>query len=348
MSKIPIKKIHKSKEFQFFKKNFLFFKKKYTILAGEIPEELCIKNFFKKSIILVENYNIYKMISCKIKKELIFNNLFRPLQLQKYKQLIFFWTKNKNEVKFQIMHLLPYISYTCKISLIGKKDCGINSVPSIFHTYLKFKKKNYSRNCCLYQGRIIQKPIFLLNQFIKIHVWNKLIIESLPGVFGYKKIDEGSKLLISTFDHSIRGNVLDIGSGTGILSIALLKKNSELNVTLVDIHGPSVWCSKKNLLSNNFSGEVFFSNIYSKVTKKYNLIISNPPIHIGIKINLKILITIIKNSKKYLKKNGELRLVINSFISCDFIFKKYDLNYKILLKTHCYKILQVKRNYRSY
>ncbi|VFP78206.1 Ribosomal RNA small subunit methyltransferase C [Buchnera aphidicola (Cinara cuneomaculata)] len=335
------KYLKKSKEYKLLKKNFQIFNNKTTILSGLIPQDLYYPNLFKRSVIYTNDYHLYKKKSNEKKKNIIFNYSDNSKKLFKYQQLIYFWMKNKKEAKLQIIYLLTCISNNCIIYVIGKKKSGINSINKIFIKYIQFNKIDYARNCCLYHGYILKTPKFILKKFIKKYIWNNIIIYSLPGIFGYKKIDLGSKLLISTFNKNITGQILDIGSGTGIIGIAIAKKNPLIYLTLIDINNVAIWCSKKNLVKNNIQGKVLLSNIYSKIEKKYNLIVSNPPFHQNLKINLNVITKIIKNAKKYLKKKGELRIVTNSFISCDYIFNKYNIKYNILLKTNKYKIFQI-------
>ncbi|VFP77795.1 class I SAM-dependent methyltransferase [Buchnera aphidicola] len=331
----------KSKEYQILKKNFQIFIKKNTILSGIIPIDLCYKNFFKKSIMYVQYYNLYEIISKKKHSTVIFNNFYNPYYFYLSKQLIYFCTKNKEEVRLQFTYLLSCISKNCIIYVIGKKNSGINSIINIFNKYIIFNKVDYARNCCLYQGYMQKKPIFHFPNFIKKYVWNNIIIYSLPGVFGYNKIDQGSKLLISTFTKNIKGKILDLGSGTGIIGISLAKKNPLIDLTLTDIYDTAIWCSKKNLKKNDCIGKVLFSNIYSKINTKYNLIVSNPPFHNNLNITVSLIHKIIKNSTKFLKKRGELRIVISSFISYKTIFKNKNINFNIILKKNRYTIYKI-------
>ncbi|VFP81130.1 Ribosomal RNA small subunit methyltransferase C [Buchnera aphidicola (Cinara kochiana kochiana)] len=341
MNKKNKKYLKISKEHKLLIKNSQILDNNTTILSGFIPEDICYTNLFKKFIIYTQYYNLYEIKSNTIKKNIIFNYYDNPNKIYKYQQLIYFWIKDKKESQLQLTYLLKCISNNCIIYVIGRKKSGINSINKIFFNYIKFKKIDYARNCCLYQGYVLKKPKFFFQKFIKKYIWKNTIIYSLPGVFGYKTIDTGSKLLISTFNKRIKGKLLDIGSGTGILGITLAIKNPLIDLTLIDIYNSAIWCSKKNLIKNHVSGRVLFSNIYSKIKENYNLIISNPPFHDHLNINLNTITNIIKNAKNYLKKKGELRIVISSFISCNYIFKKYNINYSILLKTYDYKIYQI-------
>ncbi|VFP85944.1 Ribosomal RNA small subunit methyltransferase C [Buchnera aphidicola (Cinara pseudotaxifoliae)] len=331
-----------SKEYQILKKNFQIFIKKNTILSGIIPEDLCYKNFFEKSIMYIQYYNLYKIASKKKNNNtIIFNHFYAPHQFYLSKQLIYFCTKNKKEVQLQLTYLLSCVLKNCIIYIIGKKNSGINSIINIFSKYILFNKIDYARNCCLYKGCIQKKPVFYFQNFIKTYVWNNTIIDSLPGVFGYNKIDPGSKLLISTFTKNITGKVLDLGSGTGIVGISIAKKNPSINLTLTDIYDSAIWCSANNLKKNSIIGKVLFSNIYSKIKEKYDLIVSNPPFHNNLHIESNLIYKIIINSNKYLNKKGELRIILSSFISYKKIFKNKNINYSIVLKTNRYIVFRI-------
>lgn len=109
---------------------------------------------------------------------------------------------------------------------------------------------------------------------------------------------------------------------------------------MIDIYIYALFCSKKTFYLNKIRGIVYASNIYSNVTEKFDLIISNPPIHNDLKYSKKIIIKIITESVKFLKKNGELRIVTNSFQKYDFYFQKTFKKFNILLKNKTYIVYQ--------
>ena len=127
------------------------------------------------------------------------------------------------------------------------------------------------------------------------------------GVFSKTKLVFATKTLLESLDfNNIKGNVLDFGCGWGPIGI-IVKKNSDANVDMVDINLRSINLSKKNSELNKVEVNVFESNIYSNVNKKYDFIITNPPIRVG----KKILYEILFNAYDYLEENGELWLVIS-------------------------------------
>ena len=146
------------------------------------------------------------------------------------------------------------------------------------------------------------------------------------GVFSKTKLDFGTKTLLESLDfNKINGDVLDFGCGWGPIGI-IIKSNTLSNVDMLDINERSINLAKKNASLNNVDVNIFESDIYSNVSKKYDFIITNPPIRVGKKILYKILF----EAYDYLKQNGELWLVISKNQGAKSLHKdlleKYDVN----------------------
>ena len=76
---------------------------------------------------------------------------------------------------------------------------------------------------------------------------------------------------------------------------------------MIDINDRALSLAKDNASINRVDVNIFQSNVYSNINKKYDYIITNPPIRVGKKILYEILI----GAKNYLKQNGHLIFVIN-------------------------------------
>ncbi len=125
------------------------------------------------------------------------------------------------------------------------------------------------------------------------------------NVFSKRGLDFGTRTLLENIK-DIDGDILDFGCGYGPIGI-YLKKKFNVNVDMLDINERALHLARKNAMLNNVDVMIFESDIYEAVTKKYDYIITNPPIRVGKKILYDILI----NAKNYLKKNGHLIFVIN-------------------------------------
>lgn len=79
-------------------------------------------------------------------------------------------------------------------------------------------------------------------------------------------------------------NCLDIGTGTGILSLMLAQRNNELKIDAIEIDEQAFLQAKHNFTSSKFANQiqVYFCALQNfEPNKKYDLIISNPPYFIG-------------------------------------------------------------------
>ncbi|WP_367680811.1 methyltransferase [Buchnera aphidicola] len=279
----------------------------------------------------------------KYNKKKIFFGVFLPEHFSKIcNTIVYFWPKNKQEAIFQIKYLLSIFSISTEVFIVGKNKSGVRSAKGILEEWINLEKIQGKNRCTLFYGKIKKKYLFVLNNFKKSYFWNEIYISCFPGVFGYSGVDSGTLLLLSTLDKKIHGDVLDIGCGSGILSIQILKllNKNNININLVDECALSLYSSKLNIKNNNLKASVFSSNIFSRINKKFNLIISNPPIHNDLKLDFFVLKNIIKQSKNFLKKNGELRIVTNSSCFFESYFKKYFKKFFMLKKNKNYKIYQ--------
>lgn len=322
-------------------KNIHLFENKEILIAGKIPKNLFFLTKCKKYFLYTQKYDIYQHLKSQLYKNIFFSKKIDIKKINKIKYLFFFWSKNKKEIKFILSYLFSILKLNCNIYIIGQKKTGVNSIKKLFHnSIINVRKIDKSNKYLLFKGILLKNIPFNYQDFIKIYTWKNITIQTLPGVFGYNGIDKGSKMLLSTFNKIVKGDVLDIGSGSGILGIFLKKKFPNILLTLIDINLFALWCSRKSLKLNNFSGTVHKSNIYSNIFKKFNLIISNPPIHDDLDIEKNYIINIIINAKKFLKNGGELRLVSNSFLNYDYYFKKTFQNFNIIQKNKVYKVYQ--------
>ncbi len=72
-------------------------------------------------------------------------------------------------------------------------------------------------------------------------------------------------------------NVIDLGTGSGCIPIALKKKLPNINMDAVDISGDALDLAKENAKLNNVEICFYNRDMLNPVDKKYDLIISNPP-----------------------------------------------------------------------
>lgn len=144
---------------------------------------------------------------------------------------------------------------------------------------------------------------------------------------------EDTFLLIDNLDVKKDDEVLEIGCGSGIVSIAASHKAG--CVTCVDINPDAVKCTLDNIKLNNKNNiTVFESDLFENITGRYDLIIFNTPylpvVEEEYDINddyskawdggvdgRKVIDCFLKEVSLYLKKNGRIQLVQSSLSNND-------------------------------
>ena len=259
--------------------------------------------------------------------------------------IIYYWTKNKAEVQFQLMQLLAKAKVGQEVLIIGENRCGVRSAEKLLAAFGEIGKVDSARRCGLYHFQLQNPPHFALESFWKVYenpVLNGLKIHSLPGVFSANELDQGSALLLSTINSHIRGDVLDLGCGAGVIGAYLKQQNPKVNLTMSDIHAMALASAQKTLAANQLNGNVIASDVFSHIEGKFDLIISNPPFHDGIDTAYRAVGELIKQAKWHLKDGGELRLVANAFLPYPDLLDQYFGSHEVLAKNGKFKVYSVR------
>ena len=72
-------------------------------------------------------------------------------------------------------------------------------------------------------------------------------------------------------------DIIDLGTGSGVIGLTLEKKLSTNSVDLIDISKKALEVTHKNCVKLNSKANLIESDMFNNVTKKYDIIISNPP-----------------------------------------------------------------------
>ena len=147
------------------------------------------------------------------------------------------------------------------------------------------------------------------------------------GLFCKEHFDYGSRLLLTQFiSNKINGKILDLGCGYGAIGIIIAKTHPQTNVDMIDITDIAIKTATNNARLNNVTNiNIFKSDIYDKITDKYDYIITNPPIRAGKEIIRKFLI----GAKDHLEINGQLWFVMRKDHGVKTIIKELEEYYSI-------------------
>lgn len=156
------------------------------------------------------------------------------------------------------------------------------------------------------------------SQFIKSEFRARILGYDLqfktgPGVFSKNRVDRGSLVLIENCEIKRNWKVLDLGSGIGVVGIAVAKKYG-CEVFMTEINRRAYELSKENVLINGlkdkvkvFQGDMFepLDSSCGSERIEFDTILLNPPQTAGKSICLKI----IDESFLHLSDKGLLQMV---------------------------------------
>lgn len=106
----------------------------------------------------------------------------------------------------------------------------------------------------------------------KINVDKRVLI---PRFETEELVENAIKYIKKYFNLPI--DILEIGTGSGCISIALKKELENINITATDISSDALEVAKLNSKENSANINFINTNIYDGINKKFDCIISNPP-----------------------------------------------------------------------
>ncbi len=146
------------------------------------------------------------------------------------------------------------------------------------------------------------------------------------------------------------GRILEVGSGTGLISLMVAQRCSEAKILALDINPAAVQLTQKNFASSPFSKRLVAEEHdfkFFEPTQKFDLIVSNPPYfeentslkdtvaRQTVELNFRELLA---SAVKMISKEGILSLIVPSESSSEIIALAKKIGVELCRKVNIYGI----------
>lgn len=181
---------------------------------------------------------------------------------------------------------------------------------------------------------------------MKSFVFQKFTVQQSSTVF---RVGTDGVLLGALCDVSESENTLEIGTGTGIISLMLAQRNPKAKITGIDLNEDAANLALKNFEQSEFRErlQAKHQDIKTFSSEKFDAIVSNPPYflenlsskdklarqHTGLDFN-----TLISKSSKLLSEIGVFCVIIPSDSEAEFCKTAFDFSLHLKRKINIFGI----------
>ena len=147
----------------------------------------------------------------------------------------------------------------------------------------------------------------------------RLRLQTDRGVFSYRRVDAGTRLLVESFQPGRARRVVDLGAGYGALGLALALRHPQLQVVLVELNERAAALCQANIRSNGLdNARCLVADGPSALRPgSAGAVVTNPPVRAG----RRLLLSWLEASEQLLEEGGALWLVVRTRQGAESLFR---------------------------
>ncbi|MBX9382651.1 16S rRNA (guanine(1207)-N(2))-methyltransferase RsmC, partial [Serratia marcescens] len=225
-----------------------------VLFAGDLQDSLPAQFEAADVRVHTQQYHHWQLLNRTMGDNVQFGLTVDPAFVANCDTLVYYWPKSKQEAQFQLCNILALLPVGVDVFVVGENRSGVRSAEPTLEGHVTLVKIDSARRCGLYHGRLDAQTEFDLNDWWDSYQLHDLEVKTLPGVFSRDGLDVGSSLLLSTLEKHMKGKVLDIGCGAGVMASVMSKLSPKVKLTLSDVNAAAVESSRATLAANGIEG----------------------------------------------------------------------------------------------
>ena len=164
-----------------------------------------------------------------------------------------------------------------------------------------------------------------------------------PGVFAKGRLDRGTEFLLdvlSRYEFKRTHQIADFACGTGVIARWFANRYPDAHIDATDADSWSIELTKLNAPT----AHVVVSDGWQSIglDRCYDLIISNPPVHLGKEQDYSVLAGLLRDAKPRLHYRGQIILVVQHHVPLERMARAEDYKVvEVIEHTSGYKVWRV-------
>ena len=313
--------------------------KNLLVLQPKTNDDL---SFLCPKKVLTLDYRVYESLLPSLEEDIEYSLSHQADSI--YDCALIFLPKSKGELDLILAYIAPMLQQDADIYLVGEKKGGIASAAKKLQAYgSDASKLDSAKHCQLWHVSLgIEIKAFNIDDWVKVVEFDfnetPIKVASIPGVFSFAELDEGTALLMENMFKRLEGRIVDFGCGCGVLGAYTKIINPDISLEMVDINLLALICATKTAELNGIEAKIYSSDGWSKIPGRVNGVVTNPPFHSGIATEYQTTEYFIHKSKDKMAKHAPFLLVANTFLKYAAIIEKTFGRCDVLAETSKFRV----------